>query len=158
VPGSCYCGAAIDTTVMWSCSVGNSFLMFCNDCSACAMRASKGTTLLWNIRNHSPKDTALHPRRLKISKMECIYCDVGTKILCIRGSTAVVLQTTKFSNQERSQASSSVAGRLNKHFKWKEQAGSEQSMLRHAASYVRWVLTLMVDRSIGYFTYRQLCS
>jgi len=29
VPGSCYCGAATDTTVMWSCSVGNSFLMFC---------------------------------------------------------------------------------------------------------------------------------
>ena len=73
-------------------------------------------------------------------------------------SEAVLLQTTKFSNQEKSQASSSVIGRLNTHFKWKEQAGSEQSMLPHAASYVPRVLTLMVDRLIGFSTYSQLCS
>ena len=73
-------------------------------------------------------------------------------------SDAVLLQMTKFSKQERSQASLSVSGRLNTHCKWKEQAGSGQSMLPHAASYVPWVLTLMMDRSIGYATYSQLCS
>ena len=90
--------------------------------------------------------------------MECIYCDVWTKMLCISCSTTVLLQTTKLSKQERTQASLSVTGRLNTYFKWKEQAGSEQSMLPHAASYVPWVLTLMVDTSIGHSTYSQLCS
>ena len=35
-----------------------------------------------------------------------------------------------------------------------DQAGLEQSVLPHAASYVPRVLTLMVDRSIGYSTMR----